>query len=86
MNAYVPKEELALLPANRLSYPEHYAEDHQRRHPTRPGLFARVAAWRRRQRAYGELFGLSDRELQDIGLNRADIRRVFEPGFEPSWR
>ncbi len=86
MNAYVSKEELALLPANRLSYPEHYAEDHARRHPARPGLFARIAAWGERQRAYAKLSGLTDRDLQDIGLNRADIHRVFEPGFEPSRR
>ena len=86
MNAYVSKEELALLPANRLSYPEHYAEDHNRRHPLRPGFFARVAAWRQRQRAYAELSELTDRELQDIGVNRADISHVFEPDFEFSRR
>ena len=86
MNAYVSKEELALLPANRLSFPEHYAEDHSRRHPARPGFFARIAAWRERQRGYAELSGLTDRELQDIGVNRADIRQVFEPGFASSRR
>ena len=86
MNAYVSKEELTLLPTSRLSYPEHYAEDHSRRHPARQGFFARIAAWRERQRAYAELSGLTDRELRDIGLERADIGHVFKPGFEFSRR
>ena len=43
MNAFVSKEELALLPANRISYPEHYAEAQSQR--SSQGLFARIRAW-----------------------------------------
>jgi uncharacterized protein YjiS (DUF1127 family) len=31
------------------------------------------AEWRRRDRAYGELMALGDRELADIGVNRSEI-------------
>lgn len=44
------------------------------------GLVARVAAWidgqRRYRRTVGELSQLTDRELDDIGLCRADIDLV----------
>ena len=32
--------------------------------------------WRARERAWRELNGLSDRQLDDIGLNRSDIPAV----------
>jgi uncharacterized protein YjiS (DUF1127 family) len=32
---------------------------------------------------YRALRALSDRELQDIGMTRFDIGRVFDPGFTP---
>ncbi len=32
---------------------------------------------------YNALSALSDRELRDIGMNRFDIGRVFEPNFDP---
>ena len=34
-----------------------------------------------RVETYNSLRQLSDRELQDIGMTRFDIGRVFEPGF-----
>ncbi len=81
MNAYTTREELALHPSQRVSHPEHYAEARSRR----PGLFAaisnRIAAHFERQRVLGELNGLSDRELTDIGLSRSDLPMVFEPTF-----
>lgn len=84
MNAYTSKEELALLPANRISFPEHYADAHNQR----PGVFAalsrRLRAFAERQRVLGELSTLTDRELTDIGLTRADLSRVFDPTFGPS--
>ncbi len=40
-----------------------------------------IRAWPERRRTYENLRSLSDRELADIGLSRADIARVFEPGF-----
>jgi uncharacterized protein YjiS (DUF1127 family) len=39
------------------------------------------AAWRRRQAVLQEMAMLSDRELADIGLTRADLPRVFDPTF-----
>ncbi len=80
MNAYVSKEELTLLPANRISYPEHYADAHEQRHGG-VSLVGRVRAWLSRRQAMAELSGLSDRELNDIGLNRAELGAVFKPGF-----
>jgi uncharacterized protein YjiS (DUF1127 family) len=80
MNAYVSKEELALLPANRISYPEHYADaSDQRAH--RVGIVARVSAWLERRHAMSELANLTDRELSDIGLSRAELGSVFKPGY-----
>lgn len=40
-----------------------------------------ILALPRRAAVFDELSALSDRELADIGLNRADIRRVFDSNF-----
>ncbi len=40
-----------------------------------------LASWPRRRRTYETLRTLTDRELADIGMDRADITRVFEPDF-----
>ena len=77
MNAYTSKEELALLPSTRISYGEHYTADRA----SRPTLFARIAAFFERQSTLHELNQLTDRELADIGLQRAELHRVFEPAF-----
>jgi uncharacterized protein YjiS (DUF1127 family) len=42
---------------------------------------AAIADWRRRQAVMREMETLTDRELADIGLTRADLPRVFDPGF-----
>jgi uncharacterized protein YjiS (DUF1127 family) len=42
---------------------------------------AAVAAWRSNRAAASELLAMSDHELADIGLNRSDVSRVFDPGF-----
>ncbi|EKV31733.1 hypothetical protein C882_3483 [Caenispirillum salinarum AK4] len=39
-------------------------------------LFGRLRAWRARQDARETLYGMSDRELRDIGLSRDDILSV----------
>jgi len=39
---------------------------------------AAFAAWRRNNEAARELFGMSDRQLADIGLSRSDLTRVFD--------
>jgi uncharacterized protein YjiS (DUF1127 family) len=40
-----------------------------------------VAGWRRRQAVIREMETLTDRDLADIGLSRADLPRVFDPDF-----
>ena len=40
-------------------------------------LATALAGWRRRQRAYAELYALDDRSLADIGITRADIPYLF---------
>lgn len=86
MNAYVSKEELALLPANRMSYPEHLSEALFARRTARPGLVTQikraVAAYFERQSVMAELSDLTDRELADIGLQRAEIGAVFDKSFD----
>ncbi len=77
MNAYTSHEELARVPANRISYPEHYADARN----SKPSLYSRVVEWFHRQAALNELSQLSDRELSDIGLARADLPNVFDPAF-----
>ncbi|WP_158744382.1 DUF1127 domain-containing protein [Acidisphaera sp. L21] len=79
MNAFVSKEELALLPANRISFPEHYADAQSQNR--KPGIVARIRAWLDRQTVLAELSTLSERELADIGLSRAELPRVFDPVF-----
>jgi uncharacterized protein YjiS (DUF1127 family) len=44
-------------------------------------FMAAIADWRRRQAVMREMETLTDRELADIGLSRADLPRVFDPGF-----
>ncbi|MBC7801826.1 MAG: DUF1127 domain-containing protein [Gemmatimonadaceae bacterium] len=55
---------------------------------TAPTLFQRMRAMissllamPRRRAVIDELGSLSDRELADIGLNRAELSRVFDPRF-----
>jgi uncharacterized protein YjiS (DUF1127 family) len=43
-------------------------------------------AWRRDSQAAGELSAMSDRELMDIGLGRADVARVFQPAYNDDLR
>lgn len=40
-----------------------------------------IAEYPARRRAYEELRAMTDRELADIGLTRAEIGRVFDPDF-----
>lgn len=40
-----------------------------------------LATWPERRATYEKLRRLSDRELADIGIDRGDITRVFEPDF-----
>ncbi len=81
MNAYTSKEELALLPANRISYPEHYADARDQRRGGLWRLLGHVTAYFERQRVLSELSSLSDRELVDIGLSRSELPLVFDPSM-----
>ncbi len=40
-------------------------------------LATALAGWRRRQRAYAELYALDDRSLADIGITRSEIPYVL---------
>jgi uncharacterized protein YjiS (DUF1127 family) len=44
-------------------------------------LATAVAGWRQRQAVLREMQTMTDRELADIGLSRADLARVFDPAF-----
>ena len=89
MNARVAKEEMALLMPTSLS---HYADEPRFSAETSPStLFSKLAAvvaWiidlPRRRAVLAELNELSDHELADIGLNRAELNRVFDPEFAAS--
>jgi uncharacterized protein YjiS (DUF1127 family) len=47
----------------------------------RARLVRAVAAYRKRRRERRELEAMSEAELRDIGITRADIDRVFGPAF-----
>jgi uncharacterized protein YjiS (DUF1127 family) len=47
---------------------------------------AAFVAWRRDSQAASELAAMSDRELMDIGLGRADVVRVFNPAYNEDLR
>lgn len=89
MNAPLAKEQIALLMADSLTYRETPVEgtDGTIAEP-RPtlmdwvrGVWAGIAALPRRRAVIDELRTLTDRELADIGLSRADVSRVFDPRF-----
>lgn len=50
------------------------------------GLVARFQAWRSYRKAYEELAGLTERELADIGLTKADIEQVAHGMWQPAGR
>lgn len=51
------------------------------RAPQKHSIFAWLHEWHQRRQVAAELALMSDRELADIGLSRADLSRVFDPGF-----
>ncbi len=79
MNAPLTKEQLALLSSNNVAYRSSSVQA-----DAKPGLFGLVAnairwvvEFPRRQAVLDELGRLTDRELADIGLNRAELKQVF---------
>ncbi len=92
MNAPLAKEQIALLMSDSLTYRSTVVEGTDGTiadtNPAPRGLFQRLGglvsamlAMPRRRAVLDELSSLSDRELADIGLNRAELSRVFDPRF-----
>lgn len=90
MSAPIAKDQLAFQLPN-LTYVDAHFEEPNLDRVTLPTelpkptfsrwLAARVAAfhaWREKRIALAELEMMSDRDLQDIGLSRADLHRVFD--------
>lgn len=89
MNAPLAKEQIALLMSDSLTYrasivqgtdgtiaePRPTLWDHLRR------FVSELAAIPRRRAVIDELGMLSNRELADIGLTRAEVSHVFDPRF-----
>ena len=44
-------------------------------------LLSRVAGWQHRRAVIQEMTMMSDHELSDIGLSRAELGRIFDPSF-----
>ncbi len=44
-------------------------------------LVAKFTEWQHRRAVLQEMAMMTDRELSDIGLSRADLTRVFDPAF-----
>ena len=93
MTAPIAREHLALIASPNISYPNLNlpATDGTVAEP-RPSAFSLFAArcaraltalaeLPRRRAVLDELAMLSDRELADIGLSRAELGRVFDPMF-----
>ena len=89
MSGLVAKEEIALLMPERLA---HYFQDDPEYMPATSGtgrsLLSTVGAvlkWvieiPRRRAVLDELGSLSDHELSDIGLSRAELGQVFDRSF-----
>ena len=84
MTAPLNNSQMKILLAETLSYRTPIINRPTRATPVQMlrNLFAGLAAMMRRRAVTDELAALSDRELADIGLNRADLGRVFDPRFE----
>lgn len=91
MNAPLAKEQIALLMSDSLTYRDTVVEGTDgtvAETPANRTVFQRLRAvvsallaMPRRTAVIDELSSLSDRELADIGLNRHELNRVFDPRF-----
>ena len=93
MNAPLAKEQIALLMSDSLTYRTPSVEAGQTTFRPATGLFARIraalahlASLPQRRAVLDELSTLTDRELADIGLNRSELGRVFDPRFAQARR
>lgn len=89
MNAPLSKEQIALLMSDSMTVrslalpgTDNTVAAPQPTFLTR--LAAHIGSWMQRRTVMAELSNLSDRELSDIGLHRADLGRVFDRGFAQS--
>ena len=91
MNAPLAKEQIALLMSDSLTYREPVVQGTEGVviETARPGISARISAFvgtmreaLERRAVLAELRQLSDRELADIGLARAELGRVFDAGHK----
>ena len=92
MNAPLAKEQIALLMSDSLTYRSPVVEGTDGTitdaRPAPRSLAQRISnfvsgllAMSHRRAVLDELSSLSDRELADIGLNRGELSRVFDPQF-----
>lgn len=92
MNAPLAKEQIALLMSDSLTYRSPVVEGTDGTitdaRPAPHSLAQRIGGFvsgllemPRRRAVLDELSSLSDRELSDIGLNRHELGRVFDPRF-----
>ena len=91
MTAHASRDSLKFELPNMLSYHSTWDDaDYEPQLPSpRRGPFARLAealdarlrTARAKRAAASELAAMSDRELADIGINRCDMDRLFDPKF-----
>lgn len=90
MTAVIAKKHLAHLAGGSLAYSRPAVQGLEGtvadlRRPGLRALFARLTRaaieYPRRRAVLDELSMLSDRELADVGLDRADLVRVYDPAF-----
>ncbi len=95
MNAPLAKEQIALLMSDSLTYRSPVVEGTDGTvadaNPAPRSLLQRFGAvisglttFSRRRAVLQELSSLTDRELADIGLSRAELSQVFDPRFAES--
>jgi len=83
MTAHVSKEQLALMLPGTMSH--YFKDEPEYLEATRPGPFARMFAalsgWAGRQSRIDDVAALSDAQLADIGITRAEVPMIFADGF-----
>jgi uncharacterized protein YjiS (DUF1127 family) len=82
MSAPITKDQLAFSLGN-LSYIDANYDEQPIIPQAAPkhSVLAWLRQWHQRRQVVAELALMSDRELSDIGLSRADLSRVFDPAF-----
>ena len=67
------------------TYDDEFARAWQRKSDAWPdgsaAWWPEISEWQRQRAVMQEMAMMTDRELSDIGLSRADLARVFDPTF-----